>query len=234
MKKNIKYYCLLFSTVFLVACNLNSQSGVLTAGEFEQKMAAPKVQLLDVRTAGEYQTAHLPNALQANWLDKAQFADRIQYLDKSATVLLYCASGVRSGQAMEALKSQGFKDVYNLGGGLSSWKMEGKPVIANNPPAELSVAAFQSMVIGAKVALVDIGAEWCPPCKKMEPVLQQLQKEIGNTYTFIKVDGGNDISVMKYLNFIALPTFIVFKDGKETWRTQGIVTLEELKKAISK
>jgi hypothetical protein len=38
---------------------------------------------------------------------------------------------------------------------------------------------------------------------------------------------------MKYLNFVALPTFIVFKEGKETWRKQGIVTLEELKKAIS-
>jgi thioredoxin-like negative regulator of GroEL len=120
-----------------------------------------------------------------------------------------------------------------MGGGLSTWKMEGKPVIATNPPAELTVPAFQSMINGAKVALVDIGAEWCPPCKKMEPVLQQLQKEMGSAYTFVKVDGGNDITVMKYLNFVALPTFIVFKEGKETWRKQGIVTLEELKKAIS-
>jgi rhodanese-related sulfurtransferase len=233
MNTSIKYLFLFFSALFFISCNANSQAGVLTATEFEQKMAEPKVQLLDVRTAGEYQTAHLPNALQANWLDQAQFADRTQYLDKSLPVLIYCASGVRSGQAMQVLKKQGFKEVYNMGGGLSTWKMEGKPVIATNPPAELTVPAFQSMINGAKVALVDIGAEWCPPCKKMEPVLQQLQKEMGSAYTFVKVDGGNDITVMKYLNFVALPTFIVFKEGKETWRKQGIVTLEELKKAIS-
>lgn len=230
----MKFLNLLLGAILLISCNVSSQSGVLPVAAFEKKMTEAKVQLLDVRTAGEYQTAHLKNALQADWLDKAQFADRTQYLDKSLPVLVYCASGVRSGQAMQMLYQQGFKEVYNMEGGMSTWKMQGKPVIAENPPAELSLQAFQSMVNGAKIALVDIGAEWCPPCKKMEPVLQNLQKELPNTFTLVKVDGGNDITVMKALQFVALPTFIVFKDGKETWRKQGIVSLEELKGAILK
>ncbi len=230
----MKYLTLLMSFFFVVACNVNSQSGVLPVADFEKKMAEPKVQVLDVRTAGEYQSGHLQNALQADWLNKEQFVDRTQYLDKSLPVLIYCASGVRSEQAMQALKQQGFKQVYNLDGGMSSWKMNNRPIVAENPPNELSIAAFESMVNGAKIALVDIGAEWCPPCKKMEPVLQSLQKDLPNTFTLVKVDGGNDITVMKALNFVALPTFIIFKNGKETWRKQGVVSYDELKNALLK
>jgi len=240
----MKYLSLLVAAIFSLACNSNSQpketgveqvqTGTLGSTEFEQRMKDPNVQILDVRTAAEYKNAHLKNALQANWMDKAQFEDRTQYLDKNRPVLLYCASGIRSAQAMEELAQKGFKQLYNLKGGIALWKMDNKPLIAQAAVAELSLAAFESMVKGTKVALVDIGAEWCPPCVKMEPVLQQLQKDLPNAYTLIKVDGGNDVTVMKALKFEALPTFIVFKNGKETWRKQGIVPIEELKAAIGK
>lgn len=240
----MKYLSLLFAGLFALACNSNSQTkeaatgqvktGTLGVAEFEQKLKDPNVQILDVRTAAEYKNAHMKNALQANWMDKAQFVDRTQYLDKNRPVLLYCASGIRSAQAMEELAQKGFTELYNLKGGIALWKMDNKPLIAQAAVAELSLAAFESMVKGTKVALVDIGAEWCPPCVKMEPVLQQLQKDLPNAYSLIKVDGGNDLTVMKALRFESLPTFIVFKDGKETWRRQGIVGLEELKAAIAK
>jgi rhodanese-related sulfurtransferase len=231
----MKSFIIFFFSILVMACSTNesnSQTGVISTSEFQQKLSLPNIQVLDVRTAAEYQSGHLKNALQADWLDKAQFEDRIQYLNKNIPTLVYCASGVRSGQAMKAMAAKGFKEVYNMSGGMSAWKVEGKPFEATSSKAELSLAAFQSMVNGASIALVDIGAEWCPPCKKMEPVLAQLQKNLGDKFSLIKVDGGNDLSVMKYLAFKALPTFIVFKNGKETWRKQGIVSLEELQKAI--
>lgn len=232
----MKLSTLLFVSIFAIACssnNSNSQTGVLSTAVFQQKLSLPNIQILDVRTAEEYQAGHLKNALQADWLDKTQFADRIQHLNKDIPVLVYCASGVRSGQAMKAMLKEGFKEVYNMEGGMSAWKVEGKPFEAAAATAEMTVDAFQSKIKETSIALVDIGAEWCPPCKKMEPVLAQLQKDLGNKYSLIKVDGGNDITVMKYLQFQALPTFIVFKNGKETWRKQGIVSLDELKKAIN-
>ncbi len=225
-----------FLIVFSIACSRkqsNSQTGSLSVSAFEKKLVAVNVQILDVRTASEYQSGHLKNALQADWLNKVQFIDRIQYLDKNYPVLVYCASGVRSGQAMQLLAQQGFKQVYNLEGGMSSWRMEGKSIESVNSPTELSIPEFQTMVNKSTITLVDIGAAWCPPCKKMEPVLQQLKKDVGETYSLVKVDGGIDISVMKALQFVALPTFIVFKKGKEVWRKQGIVSLEELKAGMA-
>ena len=205
--------------------------GTISASAFEQKMKIPGVQILDVRTAGEYQGGHFNNALQANWLDQKEFAERVQHIDKTKPVLVYCASGVRSADAMNWMKQNGFADVSNLRGGTSAWRMEGKPLESKASREEMSMAAFSAST-KTGIILVDIGAEWCPPCVKMEPVLKQLQKEKGGQFSLIKVDGGIDIEVMKQLHSEGLPTFIVFKNGKETWRKQGIVDYSTLAAAI--
>ncbi|WP_439506082.1 rhodanese-like domain-containing protein [Sediminibacterium sp.] len=205
--------------------------GSISVTAFEQKMKLPGIQILDVRTAGEYQGGHFNNALQANWLDQREFADRVQHIDKAKPVLVYCASGVRSAEAMNWMKENGFKEVSNLKGGISAWRMEGKPLESKATRAEMSMAAFNASTKSGTI-LVDIGAEWCPPCVKMEPVLQQLQKEKSAHFSLVKVDGGIDIEVMKQLRSEGLPTFIVFKNGKETWRKQGIVDYATLAAAI--
>ncbi len=216
-------------------CGASIQAQMSTIGvvDFEQKMSEPSIQLLDVRTSGEYKMGHLKKSLQADWFDQKQFADRIQHLDKKIPVLLYCASGVRSGEAMKWMKEQGFEVLANLKGGLTAWKLAAKPLVVLIEPKQMSVKNFSALLSEGTV-LVDIGAEWCPPCKKMEPVLQQLQKELGTSYTLVIVDGGIDIEVMKYLKAEGLPTFIVYKNGQETWRKQGIVAYEMLKAALEK
>ena len=227
---------ILIVCVLLIASNqlLVAQAGALTTTAFQQKMATPKIQLLDVRTAGEYQSGHLKNSLQADWNNQAEFTRRVKYLDKDKPVLVYCASGVRSAQAANWLAANGFHDVQNMQGGLSAWKMEGKPVEAPANAKQLAIQQYNAGVKAESVVLVDVGAEWCPPCKKMEPVLAQLQKELSGSYSLVKVDGGNDIDVMKELKVTDLPVFIIYKNGKETWRQQGVVELSELKKQLGK
>ncbi|OYW80521.1 MAG: hypothetical protein B7Z27_03655 [Sphingobacteriia bacterium 32-37-4] len=205
--------------------------GSISVAAFEQKMKTPGIQILDVRTAGEYQGGHFNNALQANWLDEKEFAERVQHIDKTKPVLVYCASGVRSEEAMNWMKQNGFADVSNLRGGVSAWRIEGKPLASKASREEMSMAAFTASTKTGTV-LVDIGAEWCPPCVKMEPILQQLEKEKGTVFRLLRVDGGIDIEVMKQLRSEGLPTFIVYKNGKETWRKQGIVDYATLASAI--
>ncbi len=219
--------------IYFIFTNIHAQTSTIDAVSFEQKISKTRVQLLDVRTASEYKVAHLQKALQADWLDKKQFADRIQHLDKNIPVLLYCASGIRSGEAMLWMQLQGFTVLANLKGGLTAWKLEGKPLVSLQEPIQMKVKDFLHKV-ATGIFLVDIGAEWCPPCKKMEPILAQLEKEFGANYSLLKVDGGIDIEVMKYLHSEALPTFIVYKNGTETWRKKGVVELEVLRAALEK
>jgi hypothetical protein len=61
-----------------------------------------------------------------------------------------------------------------------------------------------------------------------------LSKDLQGKYTFLKVDGGTDATVMKEIGASVLPTFMVYKNGKLSWKKEGIVTLEELKEALKK
>jgi rhodanese-related sulfurtransferase len=229
MKNRILY--ILSTAFFLLACNSNAQN--VDANTFEQKINAGGVQVLDVRTAGEFSGSHLKNVMLADWTNKAQFEERIKYLDKNKTLLVYCAAGGRSGQAAVWLKEQGFKEVVNLQGGITAWNAAGKPVVREGGTVELSTAAFNATIASSGIVLVDIGAAWCPPCKKMEPILDELSKTLQGKYTLLKVDGGNDVTVMKEIGATVLPTFMVYKNGKLSWKKEGIATLEELKSALT-
>ena len=80
--------------------------------------------VLDVRRPVEYNAGHLENAININYFD-GDFVQRITKLDKSKTLLIYCASGGRSSGAMNKLKGQGFSTMYNMLGGISAWKKSG-------------------------------------------------------------------------------------------------------------
>jgi len=220
---------------FLMSCAQTSTNPSLTlnAAAYKEAIAAKNIQVLDVRTAAEFNGGHIQNALQANWLDQKEFTDRTQHLDKNLPVYVYCQAGGRSASAQEALEAKGYK-VVNLEGGMSNWKMNGFPVDGAGNKAQMRVEDFDKTIASNKMVLVDIGADWCPPCRKMLPVLETLKQKPAAPFYFLRVDGGNDIDVMKSLKSEGLPTFILFKNGKETWRHEGLVTLEEFNAALSK
>lgn len=70
--------------------------------------------VIDVRTPGEYEQAHLKGAQLMN-LHDADFQQRVQELDEDPTYYLYCRSGNRSGQAARLFRQMGY-DAYNVGG----------------------------------------------------------------------------------------------------------------------
>ncbi len=223
----MKYFlsAFLFMTT---ACSLNGQqANTINPDAFLKAISAGKIQVLDVRTADEYKSGHINNALQANWLDKNEFNDRTSHLDKNKTVYIYCLSGGRSGAAAEVLRTKGY-NVINLEGGINAWKRESKPLVGVDPNAkQTSMASYEGQVKSTNVVLVDFGAEWCPPCKKMEPVLDAFMKQNNKNLTLVKMDGGIETTLMKSLKVEALPTFILYKNGKEVKRKQGLVTQEE-------
>ena len=220
---------------FLMSCAQTSTNPSLTlnAAAYKEAIAAKNIQVLDVRTAAEFNGGHIQNALQANWLDQKEFTDRTQHLDKNLPVYVYCQAGARSASAQTALEAKGYKEV-NLEGGMSNWKMNGFPVDGAGDKAQMRVEDLNTTTSSNKIVLVEVGADWCPPCRKMLPVLETLKQKPAAPFYFLRVDGGNDIDVMKSLKSEGLPTFILFKNGKETWRHEGLVTLEEFNAALSK
>lgn len=78
-----------------------------------------KLQVIDVRAAGEYESGHLPGAKNVPLPELERRADR--ELDPSQPTAVVCAGGYRSAAAASLLQRQGFKQLYNIIGGTSAW-----------------------------------------------------------------------------------------------------------------
>lgn len=89
---------------------------------------------------------------------------------------------------------------------------------------ELSDATFESEVVKSRgIVLVDFGAEWCHPCKQLDPIVQELADEWRASVKVGKVDiDANVSSAMKY-GVMGVPTLILFKDGIPVERLTGFV-----------
>ena len=169
---------LLSMVVFFISCAQSSSNNTETsqtpllvdATTFKATIDKGGVQILDVRTAAEFNSGYIEHALQANWMDEGEFKRRTQFLDKNIPVYIYCASGGRSASAQEYLVNQGFK-VTNLEGGMSNWKMKGLPIVGGGAKVQMRIADVDNVIKANDLVLVDIGAEWCPPCRKMLPTM---------------------------------------------------------------
>lgn len=222
---------ILFS-ILLSSCTAQSKTS-LSAEEFEKAISTKEnIQVLDVRTPGEFFSGHIKNALQANWNDPKEFERRIAFMDKNKPVYIYCLSGGRSAAAAQKLRKMGYENVYELSGGTNAWKAANKPLEGSSNEKQMSREEFNYAISSSKTVLVDFGAEWCPPCRKMEPVLKSLEANNPGKYSLVKVDGGRDQDILQQYKVTALPVFIIFKDGKQVWRRDGMADEKELAEQI--
>ncbi len=120
----------MFFVFFATTSCVKSQTEGITLVDvttFEQKLTTDGMQLIDVRTPEEFAQGHLANAININIKD-TDFQTKVDALDKTKPILVYCKSGGRSGRACGIMKELGFTNITDLDGGITSWKAEGKPI----------------------------------------------------------------------------------------------------------
>ena len=83
-----------------------------------------------------------------------------------------------------------------------------------------------------RLVIVDMWAEWCGPCKMMEPVLEEVAHEHGEKLKVIKIDIDQNQETPIRFNVMNIPTFLFFKDGKEVDRIIGAVPKKQLTRKI--
>jgi rhodanese-related sulfurtransferase len=86
----------------------------------------PAFHIIDVRSPSEFETGHIANAENYNVYD-AGFSDNITGFKREDAYFVYCASGNRSKGAITTMKDMGFLELYELNGGITSWKNAGYP-----------------------------------------------------------------------------------------------------------
>lgn len=220
---------LLLSGSFITS--FSQSAGSLSPDEFEQGIKLPQVQVLDVRSVEEFKTGNIADALQADWNNRQEFIKSAGHLDKEKPVYVYCLAGVRSQQALDYLKENGFRRVFHLQGGINAWKKAGKPLENARKENGLTLNEYNKLISVKGPVLVDFGAVWCGPCKKMDPVVDQL-KQKHPELVLIKLDADDQPALLKELNIYMIPAFFVYRDGKQTWKTEGMVSYQRLEKKL--
>lgn len=88
--------------------------------------------------------------------------------------------------------------------------------------------SFNEQIQSSKPVLVDFYAEWCGPCKMMKPVLLNVAERMGDDVKIISVDVDQEQDLASRYHIQAVPTLIIFKNGKQLWRQSGIISAKAL------
>jgi len=84
--------------------------------------------ILDVRTLEEFEEKSIPNAILANILEPSEFMRVVEKLERNSKIFVYCRSGIRSQKACNILDELGFKETFNLNGGILEWEKYKKTI----------------------------------------------------------------------------------------------------------
>jgi thioredoxin 1 len=93
----------------------------------------------------------------------------------------------------------------------------------------LQMSDFDSKVVKSSLPVIlDFGAEWCSPCKRLAPIVDGLAGEWAGKAVFFAVDADSNAELIGKFQVMSLPTIVVIKGGKEVARTVGLQAREKL------
>lgn len=240
MKTSISLLSFVLCSLLLVSsCNSSNTNGginfQLNAPEFSEKIAStPGGVVLDVRTPGEFVQGHIANATNISWNDPT-FDGKINNIPKTTPVFVYCLSGSRSMSAANFMRNNGYSNVYELMGGIMKWSAANLPITTDSSVkkvAGMDLASFKELTKGDKIVLVDFYADWCLPCKKMEPFLNDIANEKKERVTLIRINADEQSELCKSLKIDALPYLQLYKNEELLWEKVGFIDKIGIEKEI--
>ena len=234
MKKHIALGFVLLALTFN-CCTSGLTQGSLSATDFAQKIKElPVNPIVDVRTAEEFAKGHLLNAQNIDW-NSSDFNTQITQLDTSKPVFVYCLSGGRSSSAVKQMYSLGFKQVYELNGGIMKWRGANLPETTEMAASSMGMnkQQFDQLLNADKLVLIDFYADWCGPCKKMKPYLDEISKNMADKVVVIRINADDNQVLTKELKIDALPVLQLYRNKTLIWTHIGFIDKTEVVKQIN-
>lgn len=88
---------------------------------------------------------------------------------------------------------------------------------------------FRNEVIEAdKPVVVDFWAEWCGPCKKLSPILEEVAEELGDSVSITKVNVDKQRNLGAMFQIMSIPSVLIFKDGEKVDEFNGLRSKDDI------
>lgn len=91
---------------------------------------------------------------------------------------------------------------------------------------------FQELIQSNAPVLVDFYADWCGPCKTMNPTIQDIGKIVQGKGRVVKINIDKNQTIAAQYMVQSVPTFVIFKNGKSLWRHSGTIDKNTLLKQL--
>ena len=89
---------------------------------------------------------------------------------------------------------------------------------------KVDVSNFQTEVKeSGKVTIVDFYADWCGPCRKLSPIIEEIEQELSDRVKFTKINTDENIELAQTYQISGIPTLLIFKDGEVAERMVGLM-----------
>ena len=89
---------------------------------------------------------------------------------------------------------------------------------------KVDVNSFDTEVIKSdKVTVVDFFADWCGPCRKLSPIIEEIEQELSDKVKFTKINTDENIPLAQNFQISGIPTLLVFKNGELVERMVGLM-----------
>ena len=122
---------IVFSLLMVYSCQIfeSTEINEISDAQFTEIQDSDYI-LVDVRTAEEYESGHIQDAVNFDFYSES-FQNDILTLDKSSSIILYCRTQNRSTKTANYLKENGYKEITVLEGGITSWVKNGNDLVYN-------------------------------------------------------------------------------------------------------
>jgi thioredoxin 1 len=213
---------IIFALLVLVVVSCHAQTNQQLQPKEVQSLIQSKNPpvLLDVRSPDEFSRGYLTGAVNIDYNSEA-FESDIMKLDKLKPYVVYCLSGGRSSDAAAFMRSNGFKNVLELKGGVMAWEKAGLTLsnqsveTAKQSLSAMDMNAFEKLMKQDKTVLIDFYAPWCGPCRKMEPALASVTEKFRGKATIVRINIDENKALARQLGVDEIPYLMLYKNGEK-------------------
>ncbi len=96
------------------------------------------------------------------------------------------------------------------------------------------MSKFNDIISSGTPTLIDYSANWCQPCKLMQPILKDVKRRLGEKVRILKIDVDKNPAIAQKHNIRSVPTLLVIKSGKVIFRQTGVMPSDQIVEVLNK